>query len=663
MAGRNDNDTDNGEKMTAPPDFDGPTTERKCTDILCSILLLVMWGVMTGIGIYAYRHGDFRVVFYPMDYDGNICGTDYGDIDMTDYTKLVYINNYGGGVCVKECPKVEELTDPFTLLTYSGVYQPDSSLATLPIDYVDVADYSTAENVVSCTDDASYCPADPSSSWFSKGINQGNGFAFYAVDTVEVLRVRCLTNPSALTQLRETSVRFDESVLNIESLDTAGEFFTNLFGDIYESRLYVIGFGLGAAMALGFTYAQLLRIPCILKAIIWTSILGTIAIIFGTAGYAFQKANEWDAADPPEYKDSTIFTAKVFSYILFGIGALVTLLVVFLRKEIQLAVVCVKEAARAIAAMPLIILFPIIQTIGFLAFMGVWLFYIIHLASLGEVVFKTVPTDNPMTVRWFQFDDFVENCGWYFLFCFFWTSNFIVAIGEIIIAMCVGKWYFTRDKSRLRSCMILQSMSIAMYYHIGTAAFGSAIIAVIQIIRAIITKIQKKAEQMDSKVAQALLCCCQCCLWCFQKFMEFLNKNAYIQTAIFGTPFCRSAREAFALIARNAKRVGSITYVSEVVLFLGKIFISSLTAGAAYIYMEREIGTVVFSLTGPTVVIFFMAYFVGDMFLDIFEMSTATILQCFIADEEMFDGADNYAEGELRKWLDDYEEEEKKIKF
>ena len=146
--------------------------------------------------------------------------------------------------------------------------------------------------------------------------------------------------------------------------------------------------------------------------------------------------------------------------------------------------------------------------------------------------------------------------------------------------------------------------------------------------------------------------------------MEFLNKNAYIQTAIFGTPFCTSAKEAFALIARNAKRFGSITYVSEVVLFLGKIFISCLTAGAAYMVMEsQELNDVVFSLTGPTVVIFFMAYFVGDMFLDIFEMSTATILQCFIADEEMFDGADNYAEGELRTWLDDYQEEERKIKF
>jgi len=66
---------------------------------------------MTGLGIYSYNNGDYRAVLYPMDYDGNICGTDFSDKDMTNYSKIVYINNFGGGVCVNECPKVEALVD------------------------------------------------------------------------------------------------------------------------------------------------------------------------------------------------------------------------------------------------------------------------------------------------------------------------------------------------------------------------------------------------------------------------------------------------------------------------------------------------------------------------------------------------------------------------
>ena len=50
--------------------------------------------------------------------------------------------------------------------------------------------------------------------------------------------------------------------------------------------------------------------------------------------------------------------------------------------------------------------------------------------------------------------------------------------------------------------------------------------------------------------------------------MRFINKNAYIQTAIFGTGFCTSAKEAFFLILRNAARIAAITCKSTSVFFL-----------------------------------------------------------------------------------------------
>ena len=60
------------EKLVRSADFDGPTKNRHCTDVLCLGLIIVMWVVMTIIGIYAINEGDYRVVIYPMDYDGNV---------------------------------------------------------------------------------------------------------------------------------------------------------------------------------------------------------------------------------------------------------------------------------------------------------------------------------------------------------------------------------------------------------------------------------------------------------------------------------------------------------------------------------------------------------------------------------------------------------------
>ena len=647
---------DNGNRLTAPPDFDGPTANRRCTDVLFSLILLLVWAAMTGIGIYSLRGGDYRAVLYPMDYAGNVCGTNFGDMDMTEYPKIVWVNKMLGGVCVKNCPSFEQLIDPNTLLTYGGVYQGDGAF--LDANYVEVADYSNATGVLTCN--ANICNTNTNFSYYSEGINQGAGFAHYAMDTYTILGSRCITNPAAYTEMKkQVYISENTSIIQFDEANAFRALWNNLYGDLWAVREYIMLFGIVGSMAVAFVYSQFLRIPYFLGLVIWGSILGTIAILFGCGGYAWLTANEWEGADPQVHDDNYIRATRICAGILIGLGCLATVITVFLRKQIQLSLGCVKEAARAMSAMPTMILFPIFQVIGVAAFMIVFLVYGVHLASLGDISTKQGPTG--VNVRFYEFNDLVKQMGWYLIFCAFWTLCFIMAFGEIVIAMCVSKWYFSRDKSRVGSCTVFSSIIDTARYHTGTAAFGSLLIAVTKMIRAFVTYLQKKARDLDNKVGEALLCCCQCCLWVFEKVIKFLNKNAYIQTAIFGTPFCRSAREAFQLIVRNAGKIASITYVSTLILFIGKLFVSALTTGAAYIYIDREYSEDIYSTAGPCLVIFVMSYFIGQVFLSVFDMSTATVMQCFIADEEMFDGDECYAEGALRKFLDDFEEEEKRL--
>lgn len=138
-----------------------------------------------------------------------------------------------------------------------------------------------------------------------------------------------------------------------------------------------------------------------------------------------------------------------------------------------------------------------------------------------------------------------------------------------------------------------------------------------------------------------------------------MNKNAYVQTAIFGTGFLTSARQAFFLIVRNAARVGAITYVSTSILFVGKLFISAATTTLSYYALthagvdeEMEMNHV----AGPMIAIFLISYVVSGMFMGVFDMSIKTILHCFVADEEMFNGA--YADRALVQWIDSCQREE-----
>ena len=183
--------------------------------------------------------------------------------------------------------------------------------------------------------------------------------------------------------------------------------------------------------------------------------------------------------------------------------------------------------------------------------MVAWTVFSANIASMGEFSTKSFEAGNvAVSVRSFDFSDFVKKCGWYMLFCFFWSGQYIVALGEIIFSTAVAKWYFARDKGSVGSGTVCSAIVTSMWYHSGTAAFGSLIIAIIKMIRSFLAYLQKKAEEWDSSIAKAIVCCFQCCFYCLEKCMRFINKNAYIQTAIFGTSFCTSAKEAFFLILR-----------------------------------------------------------------------------------------------------------------
>jgi len=261
--------------------------------------------------------------------------------------------------------------------------------------------------------------------------------------------------------------------------------------------------------------------------------------------------------------------------------------------------------------------------------------------------------------------------SWFMLFAYFWTSQFLVAITELIIALAFCMWYFTRDKEKVTSAYVVTAFKWGVYYHAGTAAFGSFIIAVIKLLRAVVAYVQNQANKSRfKKLAQCLLCCIGCCLWCIEKCMRFLNKNAYIQTAIHSVSFCTAAKNAFFLILRNITRIGALSMVSGFILMIGKVFICVVTSGLSYMVLntmcvdEDGISTLN-SPAGPMLFIMILSYFIAMMFTTVFDMGNSTVLQCFIYDceENSDDASQMYASADLIKFVNTkgkYEVEQKK---
>merc|ERR1711988_294476 len=113
-------------------------------------------------------------------------------------------------------------------------------------------------------------------------------------------------------------------------------------------------------------------------------------------------------------------------------------------------------------------------------------------------------------------------------------------------------------------------------------AFGSLVIAVVQLIRYSLMYLEKQAKAAKNRVAVLAFRIVQCCLWCFEKCLKFLNKNAYIQIALVGKNFCTSAKKAFYLILRNIVRFGVFAMLGGVINILGIALIMASTLFIGY---------------------------------------------------------------------------------
>lgn len=115
--------------------------------------------------------------------------------------------------------------------------------------------------------------------------------------------------------------------------------------------------------------------------------------------------------------------------------------------------------------------------------------------------------------------------------------------------------------------------------------------------------IKKLEKQNGASWAVFLLKCLSCCLWCFEKCMKYINKNAYIEIAIYGYSFCTgnvnyplglgsaplsrvnggnfcfaAACQAFKTLLENVLRIAAVNFIYRMVIFFMKVFVAGTCA-------------------------------------------------------------------------------------
>ncbi|XP_074640243.1 choline transporter-like protein 1 [Tubulanus polymorphus] len=587
-------------------DFDGPLKKRSCRDVPFCIILLGLLGGMAYVGYLGYMYGDPDRLIYGVDSWGNTCNKPNEPIanisdsgrDMTGLKNLYYFSMTATGfatnkpkICVKECPtqELQQAEDVEAFATVNNSY----------LCHYDVlpADYTSKFN--SLSED---CPILP------------------IQKTYPVLH-KCL--PETLLDIAKGLLSSIGNILN--TIDTN---FTEKFVSDVERTwikiLYLCAIGFGAAL---FMVILMRFAACIL---IWTMVF--VLAIGSLGGTGFLWYLWYEKKYVHEMDETTVRNWTIYAGVATGVTVIILFILLIMRKRIQLVVQLFKEAGKAIGKMPLLLLQPLWTLIILTGVVG----------GMGYVFLYLLTAKHP-TVDYstgfvsYEDDKVLFYLKWFYVFGFLWLTQFVVACHEIVIAGAIATWFFTRNKKKLGCCSpILASIGRLIRYHLGSAAFGSFIIALVKFARLILAYIQKKVAGKAGPLVDFILKCLQCCLWCFEKFLKFVNRNAYIEIAIYGYSFCKAAQKAFSLIVSNALRVAAINSVGDFVLFIGKLSTVGIVTGIGLLFFKDD--EELFYIWVPLVIAGIFAFLIAHCFFTVYEMAIDTIFLCFCEDCERNDG-------------------------
>ncbi|CAH8477587.1 unnamed protein product [Schistosoma haematobium] len=685
----------------------GPVRNRTCTDIPCCILFSIFIVGFLIVTLWSFAMGDFKRVIHPTNSQGQVCGRDVPGkpylffFDSQSCLRLgpalVVTGCPTPQVCVASCPKYYwSWKGPFDqklqyvrslMICLGGVDANDPKFASQSIDQL-VQDKQCAPYVYHSRSILGRCIPSQVSRLMGNGTGQvrdetGKPIHLMDAENQEVNGMEVVKSGNPVLYVHEY---LGKLVLECTT------FFEKVVADLSQTW-HVILVCISVSVVLSFCWIVLLR--CCASVMVWTTLILFVALFsFGT-GFCLYRWNV--LRKTTEGSNDLEFSLDIASYfrlastwlalgIIFAILLVIILLIlIFLRKRIRVAIAILNEASKAVSTMTSVLFWPILPFILELIVIAQVLFVAISLRTISDPVGTKIMNDDPTVTPGFgdkarndireifqlipcdplQNNSAGKACRFLYygdrkytiylqffnLFMFFWLINFVKSLTQMTLAGTFAEYYFSSHNQKSSSkCPLITSLFRSTFYHTGSLAFGSFLIALLQWLRVTLEYINAKLKKANNPVTDFLLKCLSCCFWLLEKFLRFLNRNAFIMIAIYGQSFCSASRSALSLLARNVVRLFVVDKVTDFILFIGKLVVVSIVGGMAYVYLEgilfkgNDFLSDAFTSNlhyafVPLGIIILASYLVASLFSSVFEMGVDTIFLCFLEDLEKNDGS------------------------
>ncbi|XP_041091249.1 choline transporter-like protein 4 isoform X3 [Polyodon spathula] len=634
MGKKKENDSPDlyGEPAKYDPTFNGPLHNRGCTDVICCIFFMIFIGGYLVVGVLAWLYGDPRQVIYPRNSTGVFCG--FGPNQGKPYVFYFDILKCATGtnimaaslnglqcpttqVCVNACP------NSYWIVPLSGYFPGAKPKDVFSDKYCSPAiDLQTTTLTVDQILSKELCARFyiPSTAVFNRCIP--NIVNLPSIPSNFTLPGSATVNDTASSITNATSdlfMGFNAKALGVK-----------IFEDFTKSWYWIL-IGLLIAMLASLLFLLLLRF--IAGVMVWLLILGVIGVIGYGIWHCYWEYSNYKASNASISavgftSDLSVLlrvqeTWLAFLIILAVFEVILLLSLIFLRKRILIAIALIKEASRAIGHIMCALLYPLVTFVLLVICVAYWGITALYLATSGMPLYRvmalnqTLPncasingtescdpssfnaSSSPCESARCMFFKYNEeglfqqnlfNLQIYNVLGFLWCMNFVLALGQCTMAGAFASYYWAFNKpGDLPYFPVASSFIRTLRYHVGSLAFGSLILTIVQFIRIILEYLDHKFKAAQNPCIRFIMCCLKCCFWCLEKFIKFLNRNAYIMIAIYGKNFCTSAKNAFCLLMRNIVRVVVLDKVTDLLLLFGKLMVVGGVGVLAFFFFSGRI--------------------------------------------------------------------------
>ncbi|KAJ8045124.1 Choline transporter-like protein 2 [Holothuria leucospilota] len=684
-----DSDVEDSKKYGEPhkydPKFKGPIENRGCTDIICCLIFIAFLVGEGFIAYIAFTNGNPDNVLKPEDYLGQICGETEAVVNKTNLFYFDFLDCLSSSsLFTLRCPTTRVCVEKCSTETYS-IYDKYAR----EMDSTNPSDIDWNDFVCRYDVDPETVVQNGTTIRYLLDENLCTGYYWES----DVFEKRCipsvLLSDGNMTEVTTphnrnlTQEEYDNGVTLLNRLQSSTTL-SRIIDDFWETWPYIMGF-LAVMAILAFICLILMR--WLTTLIVLASFgLSMVAFIWGSY-YTWTKwicyQNEEPECIPVDINDPDFdyyslesyaqlsTTWLVFAIILTMLGFIELLIALTMCKRFRIALNLLELASDALPYMICTLFWPAVPFVLTLGYVFFWAVVTAFLASSSTITYEiynapnsstyqngdscspeTFTVDPLQTTRCEPVDYGVENYyiafHIYNLISLFWMVNFILALGEMTLAGAFASFYWAKPKpDAVPNFPLFSSFYRSLRYHTGSLAFGSLIISIVELIRAILVYIEDQVSAAENCCTKFVFKCCQCCLWCLEKFLRFINRNAYIDIAVYGHSFCKAARHVFNLLMRNILRVAVLNSVTSFMLFVLKVMITTLvTVGSFYFFSwtssqtgEGEILPSTNYLWAPVVVVGVLSYAICTAFFSVYDMAVDTMFISFLEDIERNDGS------------------------